>query len=214
MNLGAKRVCEAVKKYQDGEVGAAWEIFWDYKCAIENRGSDIFDDKYLQQTTMHLFIYLCCFGMVRGNNALTKSDLKCFTKVIIKSKKSLKALSNIKFDELNEDNRKVVEAAYTRLGVELEKQSISSTETMITKILMACWGHTPAYDSYFVRTYRKYLKPLPGDYFKSLLKLEDKYKTAWKSRFDRLNVNYVKTKRGSPIPHARLIDMAFWQIAD
>jgi hypothetical protein len=212
MRLKAKTICAAIKKYQEGDIGTAWEIFWDYKRGIEKDGGDIFDDKNLTPTTMQLFIYLCCFGMTRNSNALTKSDLNTFTKVIRNSRRYLKAISPIKFEELKEDSRKVVEAAYNCLDYELERMGISNTDTMITKILMASWGHTPAYDSYFKKTYRKYLKPLPGDYFKSLLKLKDEYKTNWKSRFDCLEAKYAKTKGGNSIPHARLIDMAFWQI--
>lgn len=213
MKLKAKKICAAIKKYQTDEVGTAWEIFWDYKRNIEKGGGSIFDAKNLKLTTMHLFIYLCCFGMTRGKHALSKSDLDIFREVIKNSTKDLKKLSTVRFENLKDNDRGVVNAACARLRKELKRKRISSTETLITKILMASWGHTPAYDSYFVRTYRKYLKPLPGDYFNSLLKLNGEYKTVWKNELDRLKATkYAKTKRGNRIPNARLIDLAFWQI--
>src|SRR5271157_5102403 len=132
MGLGAENICAAIEKYQNDEVGTAWEIFWDYKCNIEKGGGNIFDDNNLELTTMHLFIYLCCFGMVRGPNALVRSDLGSFTEVIKNSKKHLIALSPIKFEELKENDRSIVKAAYDGLSNELKEKHISYTETMIT----------------------------------------------------------------------------------
>lgn len=213
MRLNGNQLVKKIRKYQDEGRGIAWSIFWDYKKGIEKRGGNIFSDECLALTSMHLFIYLCCFGMARSPTGLTNSDLDVFTNMIKNIKDNINRLSTITFEKLDKSHRSVINSNCHEISKKLRGVDISGSRTMVTKILMACWGQTPAYDTRFVSAYRKYVKRLPGDYFESLCELKREYETSWKKDILTLGSKYRKTKAGGcDIPHARLIDMAFWEL--
>lgn len=211
-SLSAEHLCSSIKQYSRETTGAAWEIFWDYKCSKSKSGEDIFESRNIEKTSMHLFIYLCCFGMARNTTNLAYSNLHVFSKMIDEVKTELGSLSDISFENLCERDRQPINKCCKAISHALEVHKISNSETMISKILMASWGQTPAFDTRFVKTYRKYLPPKPGDYFDALMKLSKEYNEKWEMGMNRLESRYAKTEGGNLIPSARLIDMGFWNI--
>jgi len=216
-------ITSAVKEYQKvpkkALVADPWEIFWDYKCGVEKKGESIFSEKNISFTSMHLLIYLCCFGMARSKTGLAYTNLNSFTSTVLHIKEEIVKLNGITFEQLDESHRQIVNSCYEKISDELtkesaEKERISGSITMVTKILMACWGHTPAFDRFFEVTYKELREELGwkrgDDYFDCLLTLKKGYEEYWKNEIDALEAPYTKTIGGNNIPNARLIDMAFW----
>lgn len=221
--IDAKSILKLIKKYQHGSQykseGDAWTIFWDYKKKIEKRGGTIFSKENLDLTSMHLMLYLFCFGMGRATTKLIYSNITDFKEIVKSSKKELDDLNQnqIVFEKLEEKHRQKIKLVFNNLRKELEERGISGSTTMITKILMATWGQTPAYDSRFVSTYRKLLPRKIGyfyeadGYFDSLMTLKKASDKLWRcASLSNMNDKLTKTPKGNIIPRARLIDMAFY----
>ena len=202
-------ISEAIIEFRRKYPYDAWDIFWDYKSSIEGDGGDICSEDNLLITTGHLMSYLYRYKMTRNNKLGSLSERE-FSQILSNSSESLRLLSGIRFSTLTAEDQHNIREAYRGLGEELGNYRISPTETMITKILMALWGETPAFDYRAVNTYRKVIGKKPGDYFKSLWKLKLKYESDWKDQIDNLPLTYKQTLKGTAVPHAKLIDMAFW----
>ena len=150
--------------------------------------------------------------MARASTKLSDSNLIEFKEIVTEITPKLKSLDGIIFEHLSEKDELAVESVYDAIEKALIERKISGSETMITKILMTVWGQTPAFDRYFVKTYREYFPPKPVDYFKALKKLSDVYNENWKQALQKLDKEQAYTTAGNKIPVARLIDMAFWNI--
>ncbi len=201
---------ECIKEYidlMDISDGIAWDIFWNFRAK-----TDIFDVKNTEISSMHLFCYLACFGMARASTKLMTSNLIKFEEFYKKSLDSFKALNEIRFIGLKEDQKTEFNKNYSIIEQNLKELNVSSTYTMITKILMAVTGQTPAFDSYFVYTFRKKVGGFSGNIFNSLIMLNKKYKGEWKEEIGTIDKKYTYIRLDEKIetPTARLIDMAFW----
>lgn len=201
---------ECIKEYIDNiddSGGIAWDIFWNFR-----EKTDIFDIKNSQLSSMHLFCYLSCFGMARASTQLMTTNLIKFEEFYKKSLDAFKALNKIKFIDLKENQKEEFNKNYKIIERNLAELDVSSTHTMITKILMAITGQTPAFDSFFIDTFRKKVGGFSGNIFKSLIRLNKKYKEEWVKEIKRLDSKYKHNYLdiGIDTPSARLIDMAFW----
>jgi len=219
-------IVQAIRKYHDDSRGCAWDIFWNYKCEIEEGGGSIFSDRHVSTTSLHLFAYLTCFGMARATTRLTRITVHEFEEILRKISSSYNAAKDIRFEALTKSDRDPVVKLLqdTKNALKDKKVSkdkgVSSTTTMITKIHLAAWGQTPAYDGFFKTTYKivfpgQRFPSMPSSVFDSLLFLKEQYHAKWAEAIAQLPDKYRRTRPDGKyeIPPARLIDMAFWQEA-
>jgi hypothetical protein len=210
-------IVQAIQKYHDSSTGYAWGIFWDYKCETEEDGDNIFSDSHILMTSLHLFVYLTCFGMTRPGTRLIHITVHDFAEILRGLGDSYNPVKDVRFEAL-ESHREHVTSLFKNTLKILDSKKVRPTITMITKILLAAWGQTPAYDSRFRLAYKK---AFPGQripsslnsVFDSLLFLKEQYCAKWAEEVAKLP---DKTRRTRPdgkykIPPARLVDMAFWQ---
>lgn len=204
---------ECIKKYREGYIGDAWDIFWEFR-----NKKDIFALENSKESSIQLFCYLCCFGMARSKTRLAYSNINKFHKFYINSLDSFKELNKFNFESFDKVNKDDFLKYYSNIQNNLKKIDVSCTNTMVTKILMAITGQTPAFDTYFVDEFRKNVGRFSGNIYDALLKLHNKYKNEWQIELINLPKEYKiiidEYKKPIKIPIARLIDMGFWYYHD
>jgi hypothetical protein len=200
-------IIKSIKAYHDNNYGLAWDIFWDYQCAYP-----LDSQKDLRDYSTQLFVYLCCFGMGRGSTKLAYSNLDKFTEFVNDSKDILITLSTYRLLDITERDKESYNNDIIKLKGILKEYDISSSNIMVTKIIMGVTGKCVAIDSFFENTYRYYYDSKPKNVFDTLLIVKNSYTKNWQKRFDELDKRYLQTRRTSKnnIPVARLIDMGFW----
>lgn len=114
----------------------------------------------IDKLSLHLAFYLASWGMYRGSSGLLQKDYKVHhgaVEIIISSKyQSIRAFeSEIKREHIplilelfNELSKYYGDIEYVR---NREKSNITSTDTLITKIMLGTLGCLPAYDRFFNR---------------------------------------------------------------
>ena len=216
MTLTGERLARAIRAYPGETYSAcAWTIFWDYKCEIEGRGESILSEEHRWQTALQLFAYLCCFGMGRAKTRLTSITIDHFADVLSHIRPdTFAALLDVKFENIDDSDEDVLKAAWRQLREGLAKHNVSTTATMVTKILMGLWGEIPAFDRYFREVHRKVFGSWHEHTMPVLRELQDAYHESWKPALKGLEPPYTHTRRGQSnrIPVARLIDMGFWYL--
>jgi len=208
-------LAEAIKRYPAERYGVAWAILWDYKCEIEKVGLSILDDNHRWQTALELFAYLCCFGMGRASTRLTNITVDDFADVLAHLRTdTFGDLGSCRFEHFGERYEQARSSIWRQLQAGLNKHGVSTTDTMISKILMGLWGEMPAFDTSFQKTYRHVFGTWPGRVRDVLRQLYDAYEKVWQEEINSLPSILKHTQRGhwNPIPVPRLIDMAFWRL--
>lgn len=214
---------QAIITYHNSQVGDGWDDFWDYKCAAEQY-SDICSGVYIQQTSDKLKEYLRKFGMTRKSK-VPRLQQKDWEDILRGIRPSYISVKDITMETIQESHRRDVLRLVYDLAFELDSRKVSPTYTLVTKILLALWGQVPAWDAKVKNAFTAYLKPtshhlsqptkagysLPFDL---LLDLQKNYNNQWKQDFFTLRDQYqiTRTSGQNPIPPARLIDMALWQM--
>ncbi len=175
---------------------------WEH-CYIffkENSEQILADDKMLDLASLNLAFYLASWGMYRGSSNLLQKDYKIHAELIQTLLKKCTDLWNedITWEQLDKAN-KIVKSHY-------QKNGVTPTDTLITKVLMGILGCVPAYDRYFViglKEYNKTNKHISQSYnknsFENLKKLTNGLKE------ERLKLNNKIT-----YPKMRLLDAYFW----
>jgi len=171
--------------------------------------------------TLELAFYLASWGMYRGSSGLLQKThlIHKGTVDILFSKESLK----LKCDQKNEvsrinlteilDLKKKLADHYSKIyftkGADNPKP-ISTTDTLLSKILLGTLGCVPAYDRYFIAG----LKEMKIKYFDfnhiSLTELFD-FIDSNKTEIDNAQ-KIILSKTNKHYPIMKILDMYFWQI--
>jgi len=216
LQLTGIQLAEAIRAYPE-HYGHAWAIFWDYKCEIEGRGESILDDQHRWQTALQLLAYLCCFGMGRASTHLTDITVDGLADVLAHVEpQAYAALRAARFEHFDDGYEKALVAVWRQLSAALKQWEVSTTDTMLTKMLMGLWGEIPAFDKYFRATYQRVFGHWRAARTMNILRpLWQAYRQEWKPALDALGDEFTHTRRGhhNPIPVARLIDMGFWYLS-
>jgi len=204
-----------LEQYSDDRAAGRdeWEVFWDYKWAVEADGGSIFAEPTVFEASARLISYLFFYGMGRGSTRLlTVGSSKRFASV-------LDALSTPHAQELFQEQFHVVDwsampftVVWNDLENALHQVDVSATSTMRSKILLAVWGQMPALDTRFYRTFTATwdfwaVQPFPGNVLNAI---RQRYLEAWRHEIDEAPDDWKHTTGGNRIPDARLIDIAFW----
>ena len=144
MALEPGQLADAIRAYP-AHYGQAWAIFWDYKCGVETAGHSIAEPQHRWQTALQLMAYLCCFGMGRASTRLTDITVDGLADVLARIKpETYAALRAARFERLDDDYGRALVAVWEQLTAALKHHDVSSTDTMVTKMLMGLWGGCPA----------------------------------------------------------------------
>lgn len=114
---------------------SSWDLCYNYF----NKTKNI--DKNL--AGLHLGFYLASYGMLRGSSEFLNAGIKIFENLA-------ELLMNNKDAGFTEQ--------YNSIKEFLQKNKISPTQTLITKIMLGVYANTPAIDTYFNNTAKKYCK--------------------------------------------------------
>ena len=216
--MDSEKLFKCIKKYQSDpsfrDYNNKWIDFWERKCRIETNGVNIFSEEHLDETSTLLKKYLQSYKMTRFEGGLDETR---FRKAVINFCSSINSLEKIKFGELRECHKEIVQSACNKISEEMGKiNNRADSQTMVSKILMACWGQTPAFDSHFRKSFMDEQKinicPATNHLFYNLMDVQHVYLTNWKNALSGFEEKYIKTPEKYQIPHARLIDMAFWEL--
>jgi len=189
-----------------------WEVFWDYRCAVQANGDSIFAEPHVYETSVRLISYLFFYGMGRGSTRLlAMRSSRRFACVV-------RAIATPEGEQLLQTHFGVVNwrhppfiRVWNDLGEALREIGVSDTETMLSKVLLAVWGEMPALDSRFNRVFKatwdvERRPPLAG----VLDCIRQRYAETWQNEIQAAPDAWKHTSGGNPIPDARLVDIAFW----
>jgi len=189
-----------------------WEVFWDYRCAVQANGGSIFAEPHVCGASARLISYLFFYGMGRGSTRLlTVGSSRRFARV-------LRAIRTPEGEQLLETGFSAanwIEPPFTcvwnDIGTALREIGASDTEIMRSKVLLAVWGEMPALDSRFNRVFKAtwgcQRRPRLG---RTLASVQQRYAETWRNEVQAAPDAWRYTSGGNPIPEARLVDIAFW----
>lgn len=100
-----------------------------------------------------MWSYLASWGMLRNSNLLYKSP-HFFIPLIYHINEKYEQLSKIDVANYNEENIKLLCQEYEQIQNILEKNGVSGTKTLITKIMMGVYGNMPTFDGAFSKTFK------------------------------------------------------------
>src|SRR3989344_6839701 len=131
---------------------------WEHCYKFFRRYKKLRNDKLLMDyAALHLGFFLASWGMLRGSSFLLQQDYKFYIPLIrVLVKKERDRLWNLNFYKLLKE-RKIEETLDCLFGLkedlknEITKNNLDNkmpTDLLITKIIMATMGCTPAYDRY------------------------------------------------------------------
>lgn len=115
----------------------------------------------LEMSCLHLGFYLANWGMFR-NSELTQKSLKYYVPIIKwLSHECPDEIWRIDVNNYNEEKIELLKSVYKRLNTlfaEINKYRL----TLITKTMLGVWGNTPAFDKYFIKTFKGNFKSKPA----------------------------------------------------
>lgn len=184
MHIQIDRIYELAKFFHQNYGDDAWIELFEYLKRVNYE--HCYDDFEKLKTLFSK--YMSKYGMYRRTN-LNKERL---TMILRENETYYK-------NYLLNPSRENYVAAWEKTYFKLKEMKISTSNVMITKILMGFGGRTPALDSKFTNTFLSNpLFPNLGiDYFVERLS-SDGYQP-------------LMTKNGYVIPWERVLDMAFWK---
>lgn len=202
-------IANEINSYINNDVGKEWYFFWNYRNSFKNP-YDIFNDIY--QLSYHLYCYLVQFGMARNSNSILRklSSSEFIMQIkeygqIIKSHK----LFDIELKsptDFTDTNIKTIDNVFK----EFDEDEDPNKYLFISKILMALWGQTIAFDKYFKEAFWN-IHDKDGNHFG----WAEINKLVFDSHYNDMKLNdfnqKIEAKWGTKnIPIIRFIDMAYW----
>lgn len=167
----------------------SWNYCYEVFETINNSDPDI---DYL---CLHLAFYLASWGMYRGSTFLFRNDYKVHEPVVRKIIEYKHLRGQIPTETNIDDIWNLIVFIKTAYG-----EHNRPTKTLITKIILGTLACVPAYDTYVVKTIKKY--KLVSELSKnSLLSLGKLYK----------DYEDIISKKNKEYPPMKFLDMAFFR---
>jgi len=155
---------------------ASFDYCYNYFYSFKPK-SDLASSENIEKSCMHLGFYLASWGMFRNSELMQKS-LRYYIPII--EWFALECpLELWEIDVDNYDNNKIEKLllSYKKMD-ELFKDINKYRLTLITKTMLGVFGNTPAFDQFFIKTFKKHFisKPAFTSFnFKSLLSIKNFY---------------------------------------
>lgn len=124
---------KSVKEIDFSKRFSSWDLCYNY--FNETKNIDI------NLAGLHIGFYLASWGMFRGSSELLNSGINIYND-----------LAELVINKKNDD---FIEQ-YNSIEKFLQDNNISSTQTLVTKIMLGVYANTPAVDNYFNKTAKKY----------------------------------------------------------
>jgi hypothetical protein len=119
---------------------------------------------------LQIGFYLASWGMMRGSSFLLEKSVLHYSKLILAISKMDPILWEIDVDEYDKQNiEKLLKCRNTIINA-LKTEEKIPTDTLVTKIMLGVFANTPAFDSYFNKSFKVYKFNE-----KSLIKIKDFY---------------------------------------
>ena len=129
----------------------------------ENRISDLAKVEHLQESCLQLGFYLASFGMLRPSSFLFDKSVKiyepviqliadqprCFWEIDAHAYTAENIPCLIDFGQRLKDSLRDFRETFNDLGHE------AASDTLVTKIMLGVFGNVPAFDTYFLRGFRR-----------------------------------------------------------
>ena len=143
------------------------------------------DKDKIEFLCLHLSCYLASWGMLR-NSALINYDY-------LIHKEFVEQISDTKYDKLYSENFKGINQIKEIVNLinDAYPNTISKTDTFVTKILLGVFGITPAYDRYFKRAVTSYNVSSGNFNEKSLMDLYSYYEMYF-DEFENLRKQFLE----------------------
>lgn len=204
-----------ILQYLDGIVSETFHRYlsWD------NCNKALNEDKPIDIHALHLGFYLSSWGMYRGSSGLLQKNHLIHEEAIrIILSKEFESLHCTENREISKDSIELIMKLKKELGNYYSKivftrgsheKRISSTDTLLSKILLGTLGCVPAYDRYFVTGLKE-----------SGMKYSKFDENSLNEIFDFIEMNKsiindmqstLRNKTESHYPVMKIIDMYFWQ---
>ena len=216
--LSLEDACSYIQSYyeESKKDGPNRYLAWDYCFLAFSNNRFKTDAPTVDYLALNLGMYLANFGMYRRSTFLLYCNYKVhIPAVLILQEKKYAPLHGITAENLcKEENLILLEELGNRIRktyedqpIEKNKQDITVTDTLVTKILLGSLACVPAYDQFFNKTLKKYHIANAVFTRKSVYSIASYY-CDHKNIFDSLRP--TDTPAGLIYPDMKLIDMCFW----
>ncbi len=187
-----------------------FDFLYDRILSFQNISKAI-SKKEIRLTALLLSSYLAHWGMFRGSSSLKDTNIIFFEYLInelIGKKGVLLPIANCSFEDFEANNTEELKLAISDTKNLLDKNGISPTHTLVSKIIMGLLGNVPAYDTEFSKGLNKLKKQniyqgvvsFGVNSIQSLSSFSGGY--TWPS---------YKTFGNNDVPTGKLVDMAIFQ---
>lgn len=187
---------------------------WEYCYRAFNKEKDT------KTLALHLGFYLASWGMYRGSSGLLQKDFTIHEKAVEILKSAKYAVINTHINKVERENISLILELKDDLKNHYEKvtffkgnkeQTITPTDTLITKIILRTLGCLPAYDRYYIDGIREIgLKGYTLNEL-SLNNLFDFIEKPNNKKAIAKTQNEI-SKNGVQYPMMKILDMFFWEV--
>lgn len=134
---------------------ASFDFCYNYFYSFykENRLSDLANEKNLQASCLQIGFYLASWGMMRGSSFLLEKSVRNYKNLIIEISKMEPELWKIDADDYTEENISLLLDCKKGIISALGKDN-NPTDTLITKIMLGVFANVPAFDQYFIKSFK------------------------------------------------------------
>jgi hypothetical protein len=112
----------------------------------------------MEKSCLTLAFYLASWGMLRGSSFLLQKSARHYQSAIEYINGLDKSYWGIDVDSYSEENMEKILDVYANLRRKLIQNDKTTHLTLITKVALGVFGFIPAYDQYFVKSFKELFK--------------------------------------------------------
>ena len=164
----------------------------------------------IQVSCLQLAFYLASWGMLRGRSFLLEKSVKFYAPMINKIVDFNKTIWEIDADCYTDTNIEIILDCRNMIRETIRKGDRGPTDTLVTKIMLGVFGNVPAFDTFFIRGFKKCGFGAGSLNKKSLKWIRDFYQSNKDAidEFDIATLDFASGKGTSrKYTKAKLIDM-------
>jgi len=177
----------------------------------ENNDLDkLSEPNQIQVSCLQLAFYLASWGMLRGRSFLLEKSVKFYAPMINKIVDFNKTIWEIDADCYTDTNIEIILDCRNMIRETIRKGDRGPTDTLVTKIMLGVFGNVPAFDTFFIRGFKKCGFGAGSLNKKSLKWIRDFYQSNKDAidEFDIATLDFASGKGTSrKYTKAKLIDM-------
>jgi hypothetical protein len=174
-----------------------------------------------EELAFRLAFYLASWGMYRGSSGLLQKNHRVHLAAV-------EIIKSAKYNDLRCSENKEVQVSNIDMVMNLKDEltthygsikysrggnddlKIAATDTLISKIILGCFGCIPAYDQFFLKAGK--LKGLKGKKINEK-SLEQLFSYTFSLKNELLEIqSYILEKHDKHYPIMKIVDVYFWQL--